>query len=57
MPAKKPVRKIEPPPQGSPAKPGPRKHGQPALMETVLKIVDSSLEDLEEPGKKQNNQQ
>ncbi len=36
--------------QPPPLEPPPHKHGQAALIETVLEIVDSALEDLEAPG-------
>ncbi len=40
-----PVERQQPPPFGPP----PRKHGQAALIETVLEIVDTALEGLETP--------
>ncbi len=40
-----PVERQQPPPFGPP----PHKHGQAALIETVLDIVDKALEDLETP--------
>ncbi len=40
-----PVERQQPPPFGPP----PYKHGQAALIETVLEIVDSALESLETP--------
>ncbi len=40
-----PVERQQPPPFGPPS----HKHGQAALIETVLETVDKALEDLETP--------